>query len=66
MDDLPPQIDRRVRKELKKLRKPWEVVKKRDHYFVKIGESALICIANNSSRSTDYQTMKTLDRIRKA
>ena len=66
MNDLPPQIDRRVRKELKKLRKPWEVVKKRDHYFVKIGTGALICIANNSSRSTDYQTMKTLDRIRKA
>lgn len=66
MDDLPSQVDRRVRKELKKLRKPWEVVKKRDHYFVKIGEDALICIGANSSKPNCRQTMRTIHRIRKA
>lgn len=66
MDDLPSQVDRRVRQELKKLNKPWQVVKKKDHYFVKIGENSLVCIGDNSSKPGGRRTMKTLHRIRKA
>ena len=66
MDDIPPRVDKRVRRALKELKAPWEWVKKRDHYFVKIGDRPLICVANNSSRKCGYQTMKTLERIKKA
>ena len=66
MTDLPPQVDRRIKKALKALDVPWRLIKKKDHYFVQIGDTSLICVANNSSRATDYQIKKTLDRIRKA
>jgi len=66
MTDLPKQVDRRVRRELATLDRPWKLIKKRDHYFVLIGDAPMICVANNSSKATDYQTAKTLERIRKA
>jgi hypothetical protein len=66
MDEIPPQIPREVRKELKKLRKPWEMVKKKDHYFVKIGDDNLICIGNNGSKTKRYEVMRTVNRLRKA
>lgn len=66
MTDLPKQVDRRVRKELENLDRPWRVVKKKDHYFVQVGDSALICVANNSSKRDAWQAKKTIDRIRKA
>ena len=66
MTDLPQQVDRRVRRELAALDRPWKLVKKRDHYFVLIGDEPMICVANNSSKQDGYQTAKTLERIRKA
>ena len=66
MTDLPKQVDRKVRRELAALDRPWELIKKRDHYFVRIDGGSKICVANNSSKATDYQTKKTLERIRKA
>ena len=65
-DPLPKQIDKRVRRELAALDRPWQLVKKRDHYFVQIEDQPMICVANNSSKRNDYQTSKALERIRKA
>ena len=65
MTDLPKQIDRRVRREIAALTRPWELVKKGDHYFIKVEGSPLICVANNSSKTNDWQTNKTLERLKK-
>lgn len=65
MSDFPPQIDRNIKKVLKKIRQPWEIVKKKDHYFVKIGGKPLICIASNSSSPNEVWTKKTLHEIRR-
>ena len=65
MTDLPKQIDKRVRREIAALDQPWKLVKKRDHYFIQIGDRPMICVANNSSKHDDWQTNKTLDRLRK-
>lgn len=66
MDALPKQIDKKVRRELAALTRPWRLVKKRDHYFVQIGDQPVICVANNSSKCKDWHTLKTLESIRKA
>lgn len=66
MTDLPKQIDKRVRRELAALDRPWRLVKKRDHYFAQIEDQPMICVANNSSKRDEWQTNKTLERIRKA
>ncbi len=66
MTDLPKQIDKRVRRELAALDRPWTLVKKRDHYFVQIEDQPMICVANNSSKRNDWQVNKALERIRKA
>lgn len=66
MSDLPRQIDKRVRREIAALTRPWRLVKKRDHYFLQIEDQPMICVANNSSKCKDWHTMKTLESIRKA
>ena len=63
---IPKQVPREVRQELSELQQPWRIVKKRDHYFLLIDGMDKICVASNSSKATDYQIMKALDRIRKA
>lgn len=65
MTDLPRQIDRRVRREIAALTRPWRLVKKRDHYFLQIEDQPMICVGNNSSRRNDWQANKTLEAIRK-
>lgn len=65
MGDLPKQIDRRVRREIAALDRPWQVVKKRDHYFLQIEDQPMICVANNSSKCKDWHVLKTLEAIRK-
>jgi len=65
MTDLPKQIDRRVRRELAALDRPWRLVKKRDHYFVQIENLPMICVANNASKQSDWHTKKALERIKK-
>ena len=65
MTDLPKQIDREVRREIAALDRPWRIVKKRDHYFLQVEGQPMICVAGNSSKRNDYQTNKTLERIRK-
>lgn len=66
MTDLPPQVDRRIQKALKALGVPWRLVKKKDHYFVQIGDVSLICIADNASKNSERRVQRTLHRIRKA
>lgn len=65
MTDLPKQIDKRVRREIAALTRPWRLVKKRDHYFLQIEDRPMICVANNSSKCNDWQINKTLEAIRK-
>lgn len=66
MARLPKQIDKKVRQEIAALDQPYEVVKKRDHYFIQIGGRPLICVGNNSSKQNEWQTNKTIHEIRRA
>ena len=65
MNGLPKQIDKRVRREIAALTRPWRLVKKRDHYFVQIEGRPMICVASNSSKHSDWQVNKTLEALRK-
>ena len=65
MNDLPRQIDRRVRREIATLTRSWQIVKKRDHYFLQIEDQPMICVANNASKCKDWHVLKTLEAIRK-
>jgi hypothetical protein len=62
---LPRQIDRRVRRVLDEIADPWELVKKRDHYFVRFADGGWVCVANNSSKTNDWQVNKTIEELRK-
>lgn len=64
-ETIPKQVAREVRQAIAALDRPWRIVKKRDHYFLHIEGVPRVCIANNSSKTTDYQIMKALERIRK-
>ena len=66
MDALPKQIDRRIRRAIQALDRPWELTKKRDHYFLRIEGKSLICVASNSSKHNDWQVNRTIEAIRKA
>jgi len=56
-----------VRRAIAALDQPWEVVKKRDHYFLHIGDRPRICIGSNSSgKASEWQVARTLEDIRKA
>jgi hypothetical protein len=65
MTDLPKQIDKKVRQEIAALDQPYEVVKKRDHYFLHVPGRSPVCIGNNSSKQNEWQTNKTIHEIRR-
>lgn len=65
MTDLPKQIDKKVRREIAALTRPWKLVKKRDHYFLQIEDQPLICVANNSSKANDWLVKRTLEELRR-
>lgn len=67
MADLPRQIDKRVRREIAALDRPWELVKKRDHYFVRVEGHPMVCVANNASRrkQSEWTINRTVEEIRK-
>ena len=66
-DRVPRQVDKKVRRAIAALDQPWEVVKKRDHYFLKIADKPLVCIGSNSSgKASEWQVARTLEDIRKA
>lgn len=58
-------LDKRILRVLKGMSKPWELVKKRDHYFVLVG-GRRICVGSNSSKPSDKLTAKTIAELRKA
>ena len=66
MSKLPRQIDRRIRERIQRLPVEWQVVKKRDHYFLWVGGGVLCCVGDNSSKVNEHlvrRTADTLDRI---
>ena len=65
-DELPMQIDKRIRRALTALDRPWRLVKKRDHYFVQIEDKPMICVADNSSKNKHSRVKWALERISKA
>lgn len=64
MTDLPKHVDKRVRQALAHLDQPWTLIKKRDHYFVRVGNRPMMCIGNNSSRQNDFLVQRTLGSLR--
>jgi len=65
MQTIPRKIHPVLRDELKELPDTWEVVKKKDHYFLVHHGRRVACVANNSSTQDDYQAKKSLHTIRR-
>jgi hypothetical protein len=65
MKCLPRHISRRVMQALEKLERPWTVVKKRDHYFVKIEGGPTVCIGGNNSKENAFLVERTLKHLEK-
>lgn len=65
MADIPRQIDKKVRQEIAKLGRPWEVVKKRDHYFLRLEGEPPICVGSNASTKNENLVRRTLQSLRK-
>jgi len=66
MGDLPKHVDRRVRQAIADLDRPYSVVKKRDHYFVQVGDHPALCIGSNSSKQDEFlvkRTLRTLEKL---
>ena len=67
MGEIPRQVDKKVRRAIAALDQPWEVVKKRDHYFLHIGDRPRICIGGNSSgKASMWQVRRVLEDIQKS
>ena len=65
MQTIPKQVHPILRNELKELPDSWEVVKKKDHYFLIHKGKRVACVANNSSTQDDRQARKSLHTIRR-
>lgn len=59
------QIHPLLAAEIKELPETWEVVKKRDHYFLLHEGKRVACVGNNSSTQDDRQAKKSLHTIRR-
>lgn len=59
------QIHPLLAAEIKTLPETWEVVKKRDHYFLLHEGKRVACVGNNSSSQDDRQAKKSLHTIRR-
>lgn len=66
MSEIPRQVSKGVRKAIKSLRCKWEIVKKRDHYFL-VARGRRIIVANNSSpeKKKGFLESRTIQEIRK-
>jgi hypothetical protein len=64
-DPIPKQVHPLIRETIKQLDDGWEVVKKRDHYFLHHNGRRVVCIGNNSSKPNDYQAKKTLHSLQR-
>lgn len=65
MTEIPKQVSKKVRQKIAALNRPWTIVKRRDHYFLHVEDEPMICVAGNSSKHNDYQTMKSIQHIKK-
>jgi hypothetical protein len=65
MSEIPRQVSKGVRKAIKSLRCNWEIVKKRDHYFL-LARGRRIVVANNSSpeKKNRFLESRTIQEIR--
>lgn len=66
MSDIPKQVSKNVREAIKSLRSDWEIVKKRDHYFL-VANGRRVVIANNSSpeKRNGFLETKTIREVKK-
>ena len=62
---VPKQVHSILRDVIKELPDTWEVVKKKDHYFLYHKGKRVACVANNSSTQADFQAKKSLHTIRR-
>jgi hypothetical protein len=65
MQTIPRKIHPVLRDELKELPDTWEVVKKKDHYFLLHQGRRVACVAGNASTQNDRQAKKSLHTIRR-
>jgi hypothetical protein len=62
---IPKQIHPTLRNVIKELPTEWEVVKKRDHYFLTHNGHRVACVANNASTQDERQAKKSLHTIQR-
>jgi hypothetical protein len=62
---IPKQVHPILRDFIKELPASWEVVKKRNHYFLLHRGCRVACVANNASTQDEYQAKKSLHTIRR-
>lgn len=65
MQTIPKQVHSILREAIKDLPDTWEVVKKKDHYFLHHRGRRVACVANNASTQDDRQAKKSLHTIRR-
>ena len=64
MREIPKQIDREVRRAIAALKTPWELVKKRDHYILRVNGRQIV-VGGNSSTEKTYLVKRTLQELRR-
>ena len=64
MNALPKNIDRRVARAVSALTVPFEIISKRNHYFVQVAGHR-VCIGSNSSSEKGFLVRRCLDKLNK-
>lgn len=62
---IPKQVHPMLRDKIKDLPDTWEVIKKRDHYFLLHEGKRVACVGNNSSGCDDKRLKRNLHTIEK-
>jgi len=62
---IPRQIDKAVRRYLRRLPVRWEIVKSKDHYFLEVDGKRIACVGNNSSGRDGRFAKKTINEIQR-
>ena len=65
MAGIPRQINKEVRRAIVALKTPWELVKKRDHYILRINGRQIV-VGGNSSTDKGYLVKRTLEEIKRS
>lgn len=64
-DAIPRQVHPMLREAIKALPSDWQVVKKRDHYFLHHNGRRVACIGSNSSKVSDHKAKKSLHTLQR-